>query len=170
MKRIIFITMFLCFSIICFAQSQADIFPFENNEYVYRIYYSDFPNSGFSFEFKDNTISLEIPETDNVKHEEGIYLKERVTYPYKIEKHDDFLYLLTDKSKYLVLYYENLICILVDCNDYTTYCGIRKNSPYVHISKQNRLRDTWIGIEDINSSRFLNSSSFLQEDINGELV
>ena len=170
MKKIVFAIIILVIPTFCFAKTLPTRFPFENNEYVYKVYYSDFPNPGFSFEFKDNTISLDIPETDSAKHEEGIYIRERVTYPYKIKQNKDFLYLYTEANKYLVLYYEDLICILVDCKDYTTYCGVAKNSSYVQLSKRNRLRDVWIGIEDINSSRFLQTSSFLQEELNRKSI
>ena len=167
MKKILFIHILLIFCGICFGATKANGFPFENNEYIYEIYYSDFPNPGYSFSLRNKVISIDIPETDTLKQENGIYIKNKVAMEYKLQQEQDFIYLITESKKYLVLYYEDLLCILIDCDDYTTFCGISKFSPYVKLSSNNRIRDTWIGIEDVTSARFVESSSFLTEIING---
>lgn len=168
MKKIIISFILLSICVFCFGEVSRNAYPFENNEYIYQIYYSDFPNPGFSFSLKNKIISITIPENDMEKQENGIYIKNKVSMEYKLQQEQDFIYLLTETKKYLVLYYEDLLCILVDCDDYTTFCGISKFSPYVKLSSQNRIRDVWIGMEDVNSARFVVSSSYLTEIINGK--
>ncbi len=165
-----FVCLLIFLANVSFVSAQEEKYPFEDNKYIYQIYYSDFPNPGFSFEFKNNTFILDIPETDETKQEEGMYLKEVISSSYHIEKEKDFLYLITNDKKYLILYYENLICVLIDNNNYVTYCGLAKESNYVKVSDNKRLRDIWIGIEDVNSLSFLRYSSCLQETLNGKKI
>ena len=166
MKKLLFI----CIQILLFFRVASETYPFQNNEYVYSVYYSDFQNPGFVFSFNDSIFSIDIPEDDEWKLEEGFFIKEKRSKNYILEKKSDFLYLIVDEAKFLVLYYEDLICILVDCCDYTTYCGVKKDSRYIKLSKSNRLRDVWGGIEDIHSGGQINTSSFLQEKLNGEVI
>lgn len=170
MRKIVVLLISIFVSFSCFAKITSNSYPFEDQEYVYQIYYSDFPNPGYSFKFSDNILFIDIPEKDDSKQEEGIYIKERIACNYFMEEKTNCLYLVTETKRFQVLYYEDLICILIDCDNYDTYCGIRKSSQYVNIPNSNKQKNVWIGIEDVNSSRFIKTSSFLTEKLNGNEI
>lgn len=167
MKKKYIIPILLIFTNILFSEES---FSFENQEYIYQVYYSDFPNPGFSFKFEGKHFYMDIPEEDDLKQEEGFYIKEKYSSIYTIEQKEGFTYLRTNSKHFLVLYYESIVCILIDCSNNITYCGIAKSSPYIRLSKRNVTRDTWVGIEDspaTTSSYLIELSNDLTKKYNG---
>lgn len=151
--------LYFTFLLICFPIF-SEVYPFEENEYIYEIFYDDFPNPGFSFSFKENTITMEFPEMDQKKQEESQFISELKIDNYVISKYKDFIYLTAFGQKYMVLYYEDLICVLVNAEDYTTYFGLKSDSEYIKLpNNRKRLREVWIGLDSYR----INYSSALRE-------
>ena len=124
-------------------------YDFENQTYRYRIYFSDWDNPGFHFSFAEGKLEMDFPELDDEMIENGIYIHETKKDIYELSNQNDFLYLTAFGKKYLLLSYKDLLCVLVDCADYTTYFGINEKSEYVTSPKNPaRIRDWWIGIDD----------------------
>ena len=160
------ILLYFTFLLLCFPLF-SETYPFEENTYVYEIFYDDFPNPGFTFSFKENTITMEFPEMDQGKQEEGQFISEVKTDNYVISKYKDFTYLTAFGQKYMVLYYEDLVCVLVNTADYTTYFGLKADSEYIRLSKdRKRLREVWIGLDSCR----INYSSALREKISEQWI
>lgn len=140
-------------------------YSFEGQSFRYNIYFTDFDNPGFKFCFEDNTFSIDIPELEQSKIEEGHYIKEIKKSTYKLEEKESFVYLNAIDKNFLVLYYKNILCALVDCEDNTTYFGVNEKSEYVSLpSNPLRTRDVWIGIGDVFSKDAIKFSSCLTEN------
>ncbi len=148
------------FSMSAFAKN----YSFEGQSFRYCVYFSDFDNPGFNFSFFEKNFSMDIPELNNVLIEEGHYIREQKKSAYKLEEKQGFIYLHAIGKDFLVLYYKDLLCALVDCEDNTTYFGVNEKSEYVSLPDNPlRTRDVWIGIGDIARRSDLNYSSYLTE-------
>lgn len=162
MKKII-IYLFLLESISVFAQT----FPFENQKYVYEGYFYDLENPGFRMEFSDKRFLLEIPNLNaGEENEELPLVKEIIEGEYAIQNNDGFIYLNVKDKKYFILYYKDLLCYLIDCDSRITYCGINRNSEFVHLYK-----NYWhnqFGIFGIFSDDQILQSSCLRERVGGK--
>jgi hypothetical protein len=159
-KKIIFI-------LFIFKVFNCHAFDFEEQEYVFTAFYDDLLNPPFIFSFKNSYFSLSVPELDLEKLEELDLIKGYITGNYILKTENTFLYAIAGNKKYLVLYYKNLICVLIDCENNHTYFGINKNSEYVHIG--NRVFDNYLRlIGGIGSSQ--KTSSNLTERIDGKEI
>lgn len=140
-------------------------YSFEGQVFRYVVYFIDFDNPGFKISFIDDIFSMDIPEHNQGLIEEGKYISEVRKSTYKLEEKDGFLYLYAIDKKFLVLYYEDILCALVDCEDNTTYFGVNEKTEYVSLpSNPLRTRDVWIGIGDIYSRSDIRVSSYLVEN------
>lgn len=145
----------------------ASEYPFESTTFVYEAYYDDLISPEFTFSFNSDSFTMNFPEMDVHKHELGIYVSDVINSKYEIRKDADFLYLVLENRSFMVLFYKDLLCILIDSKNGDTFLGMNILSDYVRIGE--RVRDTWVGIADVSKS-FVEYSSVLQERINGDLV
>jgi len=158
-NKVLYFLIFFGFSVF---SAFAETLPFETESYVYLIYFTDFPNPGYSMSFNNSQIEMEFPELDEVKQENSEFISSVKKESYTLQKEGDFVFLNAFGKTFMVLYYENLICILVDKENNITYFGVNKNSEYVR-TPANRIytRGWWIGVD----SRDLNYSSSLRENL-----
>jgi hypothetical protein len=157
-----FILLFL--SIVCNAQTILD---FENHEYYFNAYYDDLSSPPFVFSFLNKTFYIDIPELDPEKVEQLELIKGNIQFPYHVDVKNGFTYINAGNKKYLVLYNNSLLCILIDCSNNDAFFGLNKNSKYIHIGEYRN----FIGITGFNS--LYNNprvSSFLVETINGKKI
>jgi hypothetical protein len=149
----------------CYSQ---DSYSFENNEYYFRAYSNDLRTGPVKFTFINKQFYIEIPELDWDKKEMGENIKEIIQGQYSIENKDGYVYVLCKNNKYLVLYYETTICILVDCANNDTFFGLNKNSKNVYSYGDSHMAPTpYIGIED---GWPWEVSSYLTETLRGNEV
>ena len=160
---------FIFLFFLCVCTVKAFTYPFENQEYVYTGYYDDMTGPGFKMLFKNGKLELDIPEFDLVKNEEGIFIGYTLSEAYSLEAYKDFLFLQTKTRRFMVLYFQNLICVLIDCKSGDTLWGLRRDSSYVRLPKAPRWKDLWIGIDDVSLS-FTEFSSVLKETLNNSPV
>lgn len=161
MKRIFNLFLLMMISLY---PSSSENYEFEDQNYRYQVFFSDWPNPGYIFSLTENKLFMELPELDYDLHEEGYYIHSMMNEDYKIYENKGFTYLVTNEKKFLVLYFKNLVCALVDCDDYTTYFGLNEKSIYVDIPKnRNRTRDWWIGISEPDHYK-TKTSSYLKEN------
>jgi hypothetical protein len=109
---------------------------------------------------------FDIPVLDNARIEMGEYIDGVIQGPYRIENINENIYIICNDKKYLVLYYESIICILIDCANNDTFFGLNKNSKYVY-SYEDPRRPPFIGIRD---GWPIKTSSYLTETIAGKEV
>jgi hypothetical protein len=109
---------------------------------------------------------MDIPELDNDKIEEGQFFNGTVKGEYCITENNGFTYVNVNDKKYLILYYETLICILIDCSNNDAFFGLNKTSKYVNAD---RPLNTYVGIIG-NSEFYLKTSSYLIEKLGGKEV
>jgi len=112
------------------SNSNVSFYQFENHEYYYRAYYSDFPRGTLRFSFYDGIFYMDIPELDYGKYELGGPIKEIMQGQYTIIEENGFVYILVLDKKFLVLYTESLMCVLIDCQNNDAFFGLNKDSIY----------------------------------------
>jgi len=153
--------------IFIFSASFCHAYDFEEQEYIFKAFYDDLLNPPFIFYFKNSIFSLSVPELDLEKLEELDLIKGYITGKYKLKIENTFLYAIVGEKKYLILYYKDLICVLIDCENNNAYFGLNRKSEYVHIGK--RIFDNYLRIiGGMNDSQ--KTSSILKERINGEEI
>jgi hypothetical protein len=156
---LLYFVLFFAAPSVCDSQNR---YPFENNEYYFVAYYDDLINPPFRFYFKESSFYLDVPELDLENLENSEYTKEAIEGNYLIEKQNNWIYLTVGKKKYLVLYYRDLLCILMDCSNNDAFFGVNKNTKYVHTGDYPR--GNFVGITgDMTDSQ--KTSSFLREKI-----
>jgi hypothetical protein len=150
--------------VITYAQTQ---YEFENREYFFLAYYDDLGSPPYRFSFFNELFYFDIPELDLHKLEEMQHIKGTIQGNYKVSESEKFVYINVKDKKYLVLYQDSLLCILIDCANNDTFFGINKNSKYV--TNVRGRGGIYIGIRD---DRVLSrkTSSFLIEVINGKEI
>jgi len=159
MKRIAFLLLLLLsvsWLVFCVEED------FENRIYIFNAYYDDLLNPGFKFSMINGIFSLDIPETDLRKIEDGEYVKKTITEPYELIRKNGFQYIKTKDEKYIVLS-QGEICILMSLEKRESFWGLDRNSQYVYLSS--RIRENHIGIRG-GMVDFQKVSSFLSETIN----
>lgn len=135
-----------------------------NAEYAFNVYYDDTINPGFRFRFQNGFFYLEVPEVDDNKIEEGIYIKEIVDCKYELVEEKGFKYIKTKDRKYLLLMHD-VVCVLVDCMNGDTYFGVSIKSPYVKLPGRGPKHNK-IGIHG-GASDYQQTSSVLSEMVKG---
>ncbi|MDC7124378.1 MAG: hypothetical protein PQJ46_02345 [Spirochaetales bacterium] len=141
------------------------MYPFENKEYAFKAYWVDFPFAGCKFKFSDNEFFIEIPELDYGEFEKGNSINKIIKDDYSIEIIDNFNYVKLENKKYLVLYYKDIISILIDCENNDAFFGLNVDSQYVVLDKPGQRNKVGIrGDSEMVQNIF---SSFLVENING---
>lgn len=145
----------------------ASEYPFENNTFVFNAYYDDLINPEFTFSFNSGFFTMNLPELDVKKNELGLYVSDIINSKYEIRRDDNFLFLILESKSFMILFYEDLLCILMDSTTGDTFWGINRLSDYVRLGS--RIKDTWVGVSNVAKS-FVKYSSVLQEKINGDLV
>lgn len=163
MKKIIIILLF-CLSLSALFSLG---YSFENCTYAYLAFYDDLVNQDFQFSFNSGKFSINFPELDNGKNELGIYVSDTINSTYNLVLKNNFLYLEVADKTFLLLYYEDVVCALIDCETEVAYWGLNVQSDFVRLSK--RIKENWIGISNVSKS-FTTYSSVLQERINNELI
>jgi hypothetical protein len=142
-------------------------YPFENNTFVFSAYYDDLINPEFKFSFNSGSFTMNLPELDVKKNELGLYISDIINSEYEIRKNDNFLFLILENRSFMILFYEDLLCILIDSKTGDTFWGINSLSDYVRLGS--RIKDTWVGVSNVAKS-FVKYSSVFQEKINSDLV
>lgn len=154
---------FLVCNAFCNAQS---LYDFENQEYFFCAYYDDLRSPPFKFSFYNGIFNLDLPELNDEKIANEKPIKGKIQEPYKIKLENGFVYILIKEKKFLVLYKEALICVLIDCQNNDAFFGLNKNSKYVSVGEGIR---PFVGITgQWSSSRQV--SSFLTETIRGKRI
>jgi hypothetical protein len=138
-----------------------------NEEYAFNVYYDDTINPGFRFRFLNGSFYLEVPETDDNRIEEGIYIREIVDCKYELVEENGFKYIKIKDRKYLLLMHD-VVCILVDCTNGDAFFGINIKSPYVKLPGRGPKHNK-IGIYG-GASDFQQTSSVLSEMVKGKRV
>jgi hypothetical protein len=149
--------------VITYAQTQYD---FENQEYCFVAYYDDLRSPPFRFSFIDTNFYCDIPELEQGKLEEGQRIKGTIQGRYNLETKDGYIYMYVNEKKYVVLYYESIVCILIDCANNDTFFGFNKDSKYFDMGDMNR--SSFIGIT--GHSLRTRTSSYLEETIGNKKI
>lgn len=135
----------------------------EGISYTYKFGFPDTINPGFHFQLIDNNLVLDIPETEQDRIEEGILIRTTNKFKFKKVTEGKFSYLDTENVRFLILNSENnLIKVIVNTKDNSSYWGIATTSPFVKIGSN--IRRNWIGILN-ESMDVVNVSSALSEKI-----
>jgi hypothetical protein len=157
-KFIIAGILYLLISTISYARDQ---YAFENQEYFFVAYYNDLRSPPFRFSFLDTNFYCDIPELEQGRLEEGKFIKGTIQGRYRLETKDGYVYMYVNEKKYIILYYESIVCILIDCANKDTFFGLNKGSKYVYEGDANW--STFIGI--IGHGLRTRTSSYLEETI-----
>ena len=107
---------------------------FENQEFYFVAYFLDLRSPPFRFSFYDGIFRKDIPERDHLLIELGFPIKETIQGEYTITSENEFVFLTAAGKKYLVLYYRDLICVLIDLENNDTFFGVNRNSRYADTS------------------------------------
>jgi hypothetical protein len=161
-KFIIAGLLYLLISAISYAHDQ---YAFENQEYFFVAYYDDLRSPPFRFSFFDTNFYCDIPELEQGKREEGKLIKGTIQGRYKLETRDGYIYMYVSERKYMILYYESAVCILIDCANNDTFFGLNKDSKYIYVEDMSK--DTFISIRRGFRTR---TSSYLEETIGNEKI
>lgn len=137
---------------------------FNDKTFVFNAYYDDLANPGFKFSFKKDIFSINIPELDDRKIEQGEYINNTLIEPYHILKEGRFTFIQTSSDKYLVLF-QGEICILVSVKTRNSFWGLEEGSKYIRIGT--RIRQNHIGFRG-GMSDYQKTSSYLTETINNK--
>ena len=139
---------------------------FENQEYYFKAYYDDLFGPPFRFSFYDGLFYMDIPELDLGKIESGELIKGSIQGRYTIIEENGFVYILAAEKKYLVLYNESVVCVLIDCQNNDAFFGLNKNSVYVTIREE---RYPYIGVTG-QLPTYRRVSSFMTETVRGSII
>jgi len=152
----------LCCSAICAAD-------FDGHKYIFAAYYDDLPNPGFEMSFDHGVLSLDVPELDQGRNEEGIYLKAPIRTKYATSKHDGYFFLTTTSTTYAAMTSDDgLICILYDLTTGDSFWGVLSTSKFIRLGATPR--GTWVGIVSQAGASTTTTSSFLVEKSAKETV
>ncbi len=163
MKQKIFCVICLAVGISCYAQNQYD---FENQEYYFHAYYDDLITPPLKLSFFNGSFYMDVPALDD--WEEDKQIKGSIQGKYIIREENGFIYILVAEKKYLVLYRETLVCVLIDCQNNDAFFGLNKDSSYVSVGEGIR---PFIGITGKSPWEHDNKvSSFLTETIRGKTI
>jgi hypothetical protein len=144
----------------------ASSYYFENQEYYFRAYYDDLRSPPFRFSFYDGLFYMDIPELDDGTIDlTGQRIKGNIQGRYTIIEENGLVYILAAEKKYLVLYNESVVCVLLDCQNNDAFFGFNKNSIYVTIREG---RYPFIGFAG-QWSFDTRVSSFLTETVSGSV-
>jgi len=164
-RNISFLICFVVCSVFCNAQS---LYDFENQEYYFLAYYDDLKSPPFRFSFYNGIFYMDIPELDNDKIENGKLIRGNIQGRYTIKSENGFIYLLAAGKKFLVLYNDELVCVLIDSQNNDAFFGLNKNSKYVYVGEK---VSPFIGIMGKSFwEHDIKVSSFLTETIRGKII
>jgi hypothetical protein len=144
--------------------NKQSLYGFENEEYFFEAYYSDLKSPPFRFSFYEGIFYMDIPELDYIKSEVEGPIKGTFKGEYTIHEENGFVYILVGEKKFLVLHSEDLVCVLIDCENNDAFFGVNKKSE--HMSAERGIL-MYMAI-DRRSGR--NVSSFLTETGRGETI
>jgi hypothetical protein len=127
MRRIAAITFALMVALVwpLFAQGNGG---YIGKTFAFAAYYDDTVNPGFQFKISKDRLQLDIPELDESKNEEGVYIQSKINEQYSLLTEDPFDFLVTPSAKYMILS-KGDVCILVNARTNDSFWGFVTTSP-----------------------------------------